>query len=318
MTAVDFLGFSYGFRPGRSPHRALQALHTGLMTQYVNWVLDADIRQFFDSVDHEWLLRMLAHRVTDARILRLVQGWLRAGVLDGEEWSDTTEGTPQGAGISPLLANVVLHYVLDLWVHRWRQRHARGKVIIVRYADDAVMGFQYETDARRMATALDERLAKFGLTLNEAKTRLIEFGKLAAELRRKRGAPRPETFAFLGFTHYCAWSREGRFVVKRRTDRRRLTRKLHAVRAKQRLRMHAPLSVQHRWLCSVLRGHYLYYGLPSNWHSMNGFYQELRRGWYRALRRRSQRRLTWPRFQQLLERFPLPSPSITHPRPAHA
>ena len=249
-------------------------------------VLDADIRRFFDSVDQEWLLRMLAHRVADARLLRLVRGWLRAGVLDGEEWSDTTEGTPQGAGISPLLANVVLHCVLDLWVHQWRQRHARGKVIIVRYADDFVMGFQYETDARRMAKALDERLAKFRLTLNEAKTRLIEFGKLAAELRRKRGAPRPETFAFLGFTHYCAWSRAGRFVVKRRTDRRRLTRKLHAVRAKQRHRMHAPLSVRHRWLCSVLRGHYLYYGLPSNWPLMNGFYQELRRGGFPCSGRR--------------------------------
>ena len=315
---VDFLGFSYGFRPGRSPHRALQALHTGLMTQYVNWVLDADIRRFFDSVDHEWLLRMLAHRVADARILRLVRGWLRAGVLDGEAWSETTEGTPQGAGISPLLANVVLHYVLDLWVHQWRQRHARGKVIIVRYADDFVMGFQYETDARRMAKALHERLAKFGLTLNEDKTRLLEFGKLAAELRRKRGALRPKTFAFLGFTHYCAWSRAGRFVVKRRTDRRRLTRKLHAVRAKQRQRMHAPLPMQHRWLCSVLRGHYHYYGLPSNWHTMNGFYEEVRRGWYRALRRRSQRRLTWPRFRQLLDRFPLPSPTVTHPRPGRA
>ena len=212
----------------------------------------------------------------------------------------------------------MLHYVLDLWVHQWRQRQARGKLIIVRYADDFVMGFQYETDARRMAKALHERLGRFGLTLNEAKTRLIEFGKLAAELRRKRGTRRPETFAFLGFMHYCAWSRDGRFVVKRRTDRRRLTRKLHAVRAKQRHRMHAPVSVQHRWLCSVLRGHYRYYGLPSNWHPMNGFYQELRRGWYRALRRRSQRRLTWSRFRQLLERFPLPSPSITHPRPVHA
>ena len=314
---VDFLGFSYGFRPGRSPHRALQALHTALMTQYVNWVLDADIRRFFDSVDHEWLLRMLAHRVADARILRLVRGWLRAGVLDGEEWSDTTEGTPQGAGISPLLANVVLHYVLDLWAHQWRQRHARGKVIIVRYADDFVMGFRYEADARHMAKDLHERLARFGLTLNEAKTRLIEFGKLSTELRRRRGARRPETFAFLGFTHYCARSRDGRFVVKRRTDRRRLSRKLHTVRVEQRRRMHAPLSVQHRWLCSVLRGHYRYYGLPSNWPALHGFYRALRHGWYQALRRRSQRRLTWPRFQQLLERFPLPQASITHPRPVH-
>ena len=188
----------------------------------------------------------------------------------------------------------------------------------MRYADDFVMGFQSEADARRMAKALEERLAKFGLTLNEDKTRLIEFGKLAAELRRKCGARRPETFAFLGFTHYCGWSRAGRFVVKRRTDRRRLTRKLHTVRTEQRRRMHAPLSAQHRWLCSVLRGHYRYYGLPTNWPSMNGFCEEVRRGWYRALRRQSQRRLTWTRFRQLLERFPLPTPSIAHPRPVHA
>ena len=315
---IDFLGFSYRFQPGRSPHRALQALHTALMTQYVNWVLDADIRRFFDSVDHEWLLRMLAHRVADARILRLVRGWLRAGVLDGEEWSDTTEGTPQGAGISPLLANVMLHNVLDLWVHQWRQRQARGKVIIVRYADDFVMGFQYEADAWRMVGDLHERLATFGLTLHEAKTRLIEFGKLSAEQRLTRGARRPDTFAFLGFTHYCARSRDGRFVVKRRTDCRRLTRKLHAVRAEQRRRMHAPLTVQYRWLYSVLRGHYRYYGLPSNWHALDGFYDELCRGWYRALRRRSQRRLTWDRFHQVLERFPLPRASITHPRTALA
>ena len=183
---VDFVGFSYGFRPGRSPHQALRALHTALMTQYVNWVLDADIRRFFDSVDHEWLLRMVAHRVADPRILRLIRGWLRAGVLEGNEWSETVEGTPQGAGISPLLANVFLHYVLDLWVHQWRKRHARGRVVIVRYADDFVMGFQYEADARKMLADLRERLAAFGLTLHEDKTRLIEFGRLSTE--RRRGA----------------------------------------------------------------------------------------------------------------------------------
>ena len=203
-------------------------------------------------------------------------------MLDGNVWSDTVEGTPQGAGISPLLANVFLHYVLDLWVHQWRQRHAHGRVVIVRYADDFVMGFQYEADARKMMVALRERLAAFGLTLHEDKTRLIEFGRLSTELRQARGDRRPETFAFLGFTHYCARSREGRFVVKRRTDRKRLTRKLLTVRAEQRRRMHAPLPDQHRWLCSVLRGHYRYYGLPSNWHALDGFYDEVCRGWFRA------------------------------------
>jgi group II intron reverse transcriptase/maturase len=213
---VDFMGFSYGFRPRRSPHGALQSLHTAMMTQYVNWILDADIRSFFDSVDHEWLLRMVAHRVADPRILRLVRGWLEAGVLEGAEWKDTTEGTPQGAGISPLLANIFLHYVLDLWVHQWRRRQARGRIIIVRYADDFVMGFQYEADARQMLADLRERLGKFKLSLNEDKTRLLEFGKMSSELREKRAQRRCETFSFLGFTHFCARSRQGRFVVKRR------------------------------------------------------------------------------------------------------
>lgn len=315
---VDFVGFSYGFRPGRSPHRALRALHTALMTQYVNWVLDADIRRFFDSVNHEWLLRMVAHRVADSRILGLIRGWLGAGVLDGNVWSETVEGTPQGAGISPLLANIFLHYVLDLWVHQWRTRHARGRVIIVRYADDFVMGFQYEADARKMHADLRERLAAFSLALHEDKTRLLEFGRLSTERREARGDRRPETFAFLGFTHYCARSRDGRFVVKRRTDRRRLTRKLHTVRTEQRRRMHTPLPEQHRWLCSILRGHYRYYGLPSNYQALDGFYREVCRGWFRALRRRSQRRLTWDRFNEWLATFPLPRAGIMHSREALA
>lgn len=315
---TDFLGFSYGFRPGRSPHLALRALHTALMTQYVNWVLDADIRSFFDSVDHGWLLRMLAHRIADRRILRLIQKWLRAGVLEANEWRATTEGTPQGAGISPLLANVFLHYILDLWAQQWRKRHARGRVVIVRYADDFVMGFQYEDDARKMLSDLRERLAKFRLRLHEEKTRLIEFGRLSAERRKGRGERRPRTFAFLGFTHFCAWSRTGAFVVKRRTERKRLTRKLHHVRGELWQRMHAPISSQQKWLSSVLRGHYAYYGLPSNWHPLAGFFQEVRRSWYGVLRRRSQRRLTWSGFNALLARFPLPAPHITHSRAALA
>ena len=315
---ADFLGFSYGFRPGRSPHQALQALHTAFMTQYVNWVLDADVRSFFDSVDHEWMLRMVAHRVADRRILRLVRGWLRAGVMEGQRWSETVQGTPQGSGISPLLANIFMHYALDLWVHQWRKRYARGRVIIVRYCDDFVMGFQYEGDARRMLADLGERMAKFRLALHEKKTRLIEFGKLASMRREERGDGRCETFNFLGFTHYCARSLDGRFVVKRCTERRRLARKLKELRAEAWRRMHAPVGVQREWLASVLRGHYAYYGLPSNWYRLYTFYEEVLRIWHGVLNRRSQRRLSWVRFSALLERFPLPTARITHSRPVVA
>ena len=312
---VDFLGFTYGFRPGRSPHDALKAWHTGLMTQRVNWVLDADIRSFFDSVDHEWLLRMVAHRVADRRVLRLIRKWLKAGALEGREWKETEQGTPQGAGISPLLSNIFLHYVLDLWAHQWRRRHARGRVIIVRYADDFAMGFEYEQDGREMLTALKERFAKFGLSLHEDKTRLFEFGKFASERRERRGERRCETFAFLGFTHYCGRSREGRFVVKRKTQGKRLTGKLKALRAEARRRMHVPVLRQWNWLVHVLRGHYAYYGLPSNFQSLQVFYVEVRRLWYRSLRRRDRKHaMTWDRFNVLLERFPLPRPRITHPR----
>ena len=313
---VDFLGFSYGFRPGRSPHQALDALHTALMSQRVNWVLDADIRRFFDSVDHEWLMRILAHRIADRRVLELIRRWLKAGVLESGEWHETVEGTPQGAGISPLLANVFLHYALDLWAHRWRRRIARGRAIVVRYADDFVMGFQYASDARKMLVDLRERMAKFGLHLHEEKTRLIEFGRLPALDRKRRGVRRPETFAFLGFTHYCGWTLDGRFVVKRKTQSQRLTRKLKALRQETRRRMHAPVAVQHRWLHQVLWGHYRYYGLVNNFRSLNAFYQGVCLLWFRALRRRSQRRMNWQDFGALLERNPLPAPRITHPRPA--
>jgi len=316
---ADFLGFSYGFRPGRSPHQALNALHTALMTQCVNWVLDADFRKFFDSVDHEWLLRMVAHRIADPRVLRLIRLWLEAGVFEEGRWSATEEGTPQGSSISPLLANVFLHYVLDLWVHQWRRRHARGRVIIVRYADDFVMGFQYADDARAMMEALRDRVGAFHLTLHEEKTRLIEFGRLPSLARERSGRKRCATFAFLGFTHYCGRTRDGRFVVKRQTQSKRLTRKLQELRQEARERRHTPIADQHTWLSQVLRGHYAYYGLPSNFRLLMAFYEQLRDLWYRALRRRSQRGLTWDRFNALLERFPLPSPRITHPvrpRPA--
>ena len=312
---VDFLGFSYGFRPGRNPHQALSSLHTAIMSQRVDWVLDADIRSFFDSVDHEWLMRMVAHRIADPRVLRLIRRWLEAGILESGEWYETDSGTPQGAGISPLLANIFLHYVLDLWVHQWRRRQARGRVTIVRYADDFVMGFEKAADARQMLIDLKERLAVFGLQLHEEKTRLIEFGRFAAVSRRARGEQRPETFAFLGFTHYCGRTRDGRFIVKHKTQSSRLTRKLKAIRQDARRRMHEPLTKQHRWYASMLRGHYGYFGMPHNWRALNGFRQDVRRIWFNCLKRRSQRsrRMGWDWFEALTAHLPLPLPRITHP-----
>ncbi|MGB8841120.1 MAG: group II intron reverse transcriptase/maturase [Aliidongia sp.] len=311
---VDFLGFSYGFRPGRNPHQALDALQTALMAERINWVLDADIRSFFDSVDHEWLLRMLAHRVADRRVLRLVRQWLRAGVLDGGTWQANDEGTPQGAGISPLLSNIFLHYTLDLWVQKRRRQEARGRVIVVRYADDFVMGFEHESDAHRMIAALKERLAGFGLALHEDKTRLLMFGRFATERRAERGLGRPETFDFLGFTHYCDKSRNGRFIVRRRTQRNRMIRKLKELRLEMRRRMHIPVTDQWRWLSAVLRGHYGYYGLTGNYRAMKRFLQEVEVLWQRALARRSQKaRMFAPRFLRLLRRLPLPEPSIIEP-----
>jgi RNA-directed DNA polymerase len=241
--------------------------------------------------------------------------WLEAGVLEGDEWHQTDEGTPQGAGISPLLANIFLHYVLDLLVHQWRRRHAHGRVSIVRYADDFVMGFEKSADAQQMLANLKERLANFGLSLHEDKTCLIEFRRLPALTRQQRRERRPETFAFLGFTHYCGWTRDGRFIVKQNTQGKRLTRKLKALRQNAWRHMHASVADQHCWLSSVLRGHYGYYGVPHNWRAMRGFQQEVRRIWITCLRRRSQkgRRMTWDQFQALTRRCPLPQPRITHP-----
>ena len=279
-----------------------------------DWVLDADIRSFFDSVDHEWLLRMLAHRVADPRILRLVRQWLRAGVLDGDKWLTTDEGTPQGAGISPLLSNIFLHYALDLWVQAWRNRESRGRVIVVRYADDFVMGFEHESDAKKMVAALKERLAKFRLALHEGKTRLIMFGRFTAQRRAERRLGRPETFDFLGFTHYCDKSLNGRFIVRRKTQSKRMIRKLKQHRIEMRRRMHSPVKDQWRWLSSVLRGHYAYYGLTGNYRAMKRFLQEVEAQWQRVLLRRSQKaKMFGPRFFKLLRRFPLPGPTIINP-----
>lgn len=312
---ADFMGFSYGFRPKRSPHMALTSMQKALMTQRVTYVLDADIRSFFDSVDHERLMRMLAHRIADPRILRLVRMWLGAGVLESGAWYKTIEGTPQGSGISPLLANVFLHYVLDLWFHQWRRRKSHGRAVIVRYADDFVMGFEYARDARLMLSELAKRLAKFGLVLHETKTRLLEFGRIPALIRQQRGQRRPETFSFLGFTHYCAWTRDGRFMVKCKTQRQRSLRKLKALRLEAWRLMHAPLAEQHRWLTRVLQGHYAYYGRPHNLRALETFWPDVRGIWFRLLRRRSQknRKMSWTTFDAMTKHFPLPKPRIMHP-----
>jgi group II intron reverse transcriptase/maturase len=312
---TDFLGFSYGFRPGRSPHQALDALYAGLLTRKVSWVLDADIRGFFEAINHEWLVKFVEHRIADRRVVRLIQTWLNAGVLeDGTRtWSET--GTPQGGSISPLLANVYLHYAFDLWAQRWRKTQAHGDVIIVRYADDFIVGFQHRAEAERFLTELRERFTKFGLELHPEKTRLLQFGPFAAEDRRRAGKGKPETFNFLGFTHICGKKRNGRFTVVRQTIRQRLQAKLREVKTELRRRRHDPIPEVGRWLRTVVDGHLRYYGVPMNSRALFTFCSQVGRLWYRALRRRSQTaRLTWERMRRLIERW-LPPPHITHPYP---
>jgi RNA-directed DNA polymerase len=312
----EFLGFSYGFRPGRSAHGALDAIWVGVTQRRVNWILDADVRSFFDNLDHEWMKKFLAHRVGDQRLLRLIGKWLTAGVSEEGEWSKTAVGTPQGAVISPLLANIYLHYVLDLWVQRWRKQEAKGEVIIVRYADDFVLGFQYREDAEHFQEALKARVQQFGLEVHAEKTRLIEFGRYAMANRERRGEGKPETFDFLGFTHICAKTRNGRFTVKRHSIARRLRRKVREVSGKLREMRHAPLPEQGRWLGQVIRGYVNYHGIPGNRKALDAFRTILARSWFRSLRTRSQkaRHLTWDRMQILISRW-LPKPRTVHPYP---
>ena len=314
---ADFLGFSYGFRPGRSPHQALDALWVGLMRQRVNWVLDADIQGFFDTIDHGWMRRLLEHRIADPRVLRLIDKWVRAGVSEEGEWTRTEVGTPQGAVISPLLANIYLHYVFDQWVQRWRTREATGVVIVVRYADDIVMGFEHRADAERCLAAWQARLRAFGLTLHPDKTRLVEFGRHAASARRGRGAGKPETFDFLGFTHICGTARKtGSFVVLRKTIRKRMALKLQAVKRALQRRRHWPVPRLGRWVGRVVQGYFNYHAVPRNGSSLQRFRAQVIRLWHRALRRRSQRgRLTWARFGHLVRQW-IPSTRIQHPWPS--
>jgi RNA-directed DNA polymerase len=314
----DFLGFSYGFRPQRGQHDALDALVVGIVSKKVNYILDADIRAFFDEVSQEWLVRFLSHRIGDRRIIRLIQKWLKAGILEGEVVTTSDRGTGQGSVASPLLANVYLHYVFDLWAERWRRREATGDMIIVRYADDIVVGFAVEADARRFWDAMRERLQEFSLSLHPEKTRLIEFGRFAAAKRAQRGLGKPETFNFLGFTFICGTSRQGGFLLKRRTRRDRMRATLREIKDELRRRMHQPIPEQGQWLRQVVSGFFAYHAVPTNSAALSAFRYRVTDLWRRALQRRSQKAaaaVTWARMTRLANDW-LPKPRILHPWPS--
>jgi RNA-directed DNA polymerase len=311
----DFLGFSYGFRPGRGAHDALDALAVGIGSRKVNFILDADIRSFFDTVSQEWLIRFVEHRVGDKRIIRLIQKWLKAGVLEDGVVTVSDRGTAQGSVISPLLANIYLHYVLDLWAERWRRREASGDMIIVRYADDFVVGFEHEADARRFLDEMRERLGKYSLSLHPEKTRLIEFGRHAAADRKRRGLGKPETFSFLGFIFISGKSRRGKFQIKRKSRPDRMRAKLQAIKQELRRRMHQPIPRQGQWLKQVVTGYFNYHAVPTNGRALATFRFRVIDLWTRTLRRRSQKdRTAWERIRRLANDF-LPKPRILHPWP---
>src|SRR5437868_826495 len=311
----DFLGFSYGFRPGRSQHNALDALSYALLKKKVNYILDADIRGFFDNLDKSWLIKFVEHRVADHRILRLIQKWLKAGVMEEGKWSEAKTGSPQGSVISPLLANIYLHYTYDLWVNVWRKKYAQGEVVIIRFADDTIAGFQYQTDADRFLENVRERLGKFGLELHPDKTRRIEFGRFAEQNRERRGEGKPETFDFLGFTHISGKNGIGRFMVRRTTIRKRMRAKLRQVKQQLRERMHDPVPQTGQWLKSVVQGFFNYYAVPGNLTSLGVFRDRVLALWWRTIRRRSQkRRISWTRILVLAQRW-LPQPRALHPFP---
>ena len=312
----EFVGFSYGYRPRRSAHGALNAVGVAI-SRKTSWVLDADIRSFFDTIDHGWLRKFIEHRIGDRRLVRLLMKWLHAGVMEEGRLHEVKQGTPQGGIISPLLANVYLHYVLDLWANQWRKRHARGEVYIVRYADDLVICFQHEQDARGMREALASRLSQFGLELHPDKTRVIQFGRFAREDAEREGRKRPATFDFLGLTHIAGVDRHGRFLLRRRTSRKKRNAKLASLRDQMRKRRHQPVEAQRSWLASVLNGHYRYYGVPTNSRGLHQFRERVRVAWHRQLQQRSQR-AHWTREQltKFERHFPLPLPRIHHPWPS--
>lgn len=311
----DFLGFSYGFRPGRGQHDALDALCVAIKGKRVNWILDADIKGFFDAVDHSWLLRFVKHRVGDERITRLVGKWLKAGVLEDGQWCASEQGTPQGAVISPLLANIYLHYVFDLWAQQWRRREAKGDMIVVRYADDLVVGFEHEAEARRFWDAMRIRFEQFSLELHGDKTRLLEFGRYAIERRQRNGQGKPQTFNFLGFTFICGRSRRGAFLLRRHTRRDRMRAALREVKDELRRRRHDSLAAQGRWLRSVVTGYFAYHAVPTNAQAIGAYRHHVIDLWRRSLKRRSQKdRMTWARIDRLANEW-LPPPHVLHPWP---
>jgi len=312
----DFVGFSYGFRPGRGTHDALDALVVGISSTKVNWILDADIRSFFDEISQQWLLRFLKHRIGDTRIIRLIQKFLKAGILENGVVTVSEKGTGQGSVISPLLANIYLHYTFDLWAERWRRRVATGDMIIVRYADDFIVGFQHEADARRFLDAMRERLQEFSLSLHPEKTRLIEFGRHAAANRKARGLGKPETFNFLGFMFISGKSRRGKFLIHRKTRRDRMRAKLREIKEELRRRMHQPIPVQGKWLKQVVFGYFMYHAVPTNGRALGAFRFHVTELWRRTLRRRSQKDgFTWERMEKLVNDW-LPKPQILHPWPS--
>lgn len=312
---TDFLGFSYGFRPGRSQHNALDALTVAISRRRVKWVLDADIRGFFDTLDHGWLIKFIEHRIGDQRVIRLIKKWLNAGVLEDGRRVHKQQGTVQGGSISPLLANIYLHYVLDLWTQRWRQTQANGDTVIVRYADDFVVGFANQADGKRFLDELRERFAKFGLELHPDKTRLFEFGRFADDDRRRRGLGKPETFDFLGFTHYCGKTRRGKFVVKRKTSKKKLRAKLKQVRESLRRRLNWSIPRMGAYLGAIVRGHAAYYGVPFNSRAIASFRWAIARIWKCILERRSERTcVRWERMHRLIARW-LPRVHVCHPFP---
>jgi group II intron reverse transcriptase/maturase len=312
---TDFLGFSYGYRPGRSAHMALDALAVGIQTKKVSWLLDADIRGFFDTLNHEWLIKFVEHRIADKRVVRHIQKWLNAGVMEEGKRTRQEEGTPQGGSASPLLANIYLHYVFDLWADQWRKTQARGEMIIVRYADDFVVGFQHESDAKRFHEELRERFRKFNLELHAEKTRVIEFGRFAAERRERRGKGKPETFNFMGFTHACDKTRDGRFIVLRLTIAKRMHAKLKSLKTALRKCMHRPVGEVGKWLGQVLAGHYRYFGVPRNYMALDLFRRRLRRLWHRMLNRRSQKSRITLATMDIIAACWLPTPRICKPYP---
>lgn len=311
----DFVGFSYGFRPGRKQHDALDAVVEAIEGRKVNWVLDVDIQGFFDTIDHECLIMFVEHRIKDERVKRQIKKWLNAGIMEDGKWHETVEGTPQGGSISPLLANIYLHYVFDLWANNWRKSKASGDVVMIRFADDMVLGFQFKHEAMRFLEELKRRFKKFNLEVNTDKTSLTEFGRYAMERRKEMGNGKPETFDFLGFTHICSQSRLGKFTVLRKTSAKKLRNKLAGLKKTMRMRLHWSIADSGKWLKSVMIGHYRYYGVPWNGKSLTRFRSVITRMWCKSLRRRSQKhRLTWNRMYRIAKRW-LPCPFICHPYP---